>query len=291
MTPSKAIIVFLEIISLLSFINSFSFIVIESAKEKDNSSPKPGVITFTISGRISEGFDADKLFLIKSEIYKDYDLLSNKNAECIIPRSPQADFGDTINSKCEIDLQSFQSANKIKFKEFFSNDEKLEIKDKRNYVLDNILSFTQKLDIKPDMDFIVSNMKSLGCTGNKFTFGIEGEISKYWVDKFNFNITLNEQNRIEAECQCPNVYFNSDAMINCTITVLNDFNFMENLKRGIEIKENIYNTINSKSEKKLLRIKIKNDKERIELRDFNCNPNSNNNNDYEQRERENRGYQ
>ena len=301
MRTSKTFIFLLEIISLLSFINSFSFFVVESAKEKENPPSKAGILTFTINGRISEGFDTNKLFIIKTDIYEDNNLLSNKNAECIIPRAPQADFGDTINANCEIDLQSFPKANKIKFKDFSSNDDKLEINDKKNYVLDNSLSFTQKLDnAKPDLEFIASNIKSLSCLGNKFIFGLEGEINKYWVDKFNFNITLNDQNGIIAECKCPNIYFNSDVMINCTITVLNDNNYIDSLKRGIEIKENLYNVINSKSEKKLFKLKIKNDKDKIELREIKCDPNSNNNNEQRERDRSdneeynrksNRGYQ
>lgn len=293
------IIFYIELFSLFLFINSFSFYVLENAIEKQDSS-KTNILSFTIKGGIDNGYNEDKYFKIQTEIYKDNEYLIKKIADCTLPRYPNAEFGASTNANCELDLSSSPNANKIKFIEFNSNENDVKINDLKKYVLEQNLSFTKKAEIKtdkPDIEFVASNIKSIKCVENKFIFGIEGEINKYWIDKFNFEITLNpNSNPITAKCECPNVYFNSDVTINCTITIQNDYNYINSLRNGIEIKENFYNTINTKSEKKILKIKIKNNQEKIEFRDIRCNPNTNEQNDRDRNNKQdynqqnNRGY-
>ena len=273
------IIFIIEIISLFVYINSLSFYVLDKAKEKENSSSNKNSLTFIIKGGIDTAFDEDKTFKIKTEIYKDNQFIQTKNAECSLPRFPQAEFGATINANCEIDLSSI-NGNKIKFLDFIYDENEIKINDPKKYIFENPLSYTKKIENKPDIEFTAASIKSIKCFENKFIFGINGEINKYWIDKFSFDITLNENQDIPIKCDCPNIYFNSDITINCTITIENDINFINNLKRGIEIKENYINIENSKNEKKLFKLSIKNNKERIEFKEFNCSPNSNNyNND------------
>ena len=142
---SSTILFYIQFLSLLVFINSLSFFILKEAKENENSISK-NTLQFSINGGVDESFSEDKFFKIKTEIYKDYNLLTSKNAECTIPRSPQAEFGTTIIAKCEIDLSSVQNPNKIKFKEFNTNDnDNLQVKDLKNYVLEQSLSFTKKI--------------------------------------------------------------------------------------------------------------------------------------------------
>ena len=289
MRTGKIKIIFcIELFSLLVFINSLSFYVLEKANEIPDSSSKTNILSFSIKGGVDQGYNVDKYFKIQIEIYKDNELLIKKTGDCTLPRFPNADFGASINANCELDLSSSPNGNNIKFIEF-NSDSDLSINDLKKYVLEQSLSFTKKVEIKtdkPDIEFTASNIKSLQCFENKFIFGIEGEINKYWIDKFSFNITLNDNsNPITASCVCPNIYFNSDTTINCTLTIINDFNYIDSLRNGIVIKENFYNTINMKKEKKILKIKIKNNQEKIELKDIRCTPSNNEQNERD-RERE-----
>ena len=295
-TGKIKIIFFIELFSLLSFINSLSFYVLEQAKEIPDSSSKTNILAFSIKGGVDRGYNVDKYFKIQIEIYKDNDFLIKKNGDCTLPRYPNADFGASIDANCELDLSSSTNGNKIKFIEFNSYDSDLSINDLKKYVLEQYLSFTKKAEIKtdkPDIEFTASNIKSIQCIENKFIFGIEGEINKYWIDKFSFNLTLNDNtNPITAKCVCPNIYFNSDVTINCTITIINDFNYINSIRNGIEIKESFYNTINTKNEKKILKIKLKNNQEKIEFNNIRCNPSSNEQNERDrERERNYNDYQ
>ena len=278
---SFKLIFYIELLSLFIIINSFSFYILDNPKEKEDS--KSNSLIFTINGGVDQSFNEDKYFKIQVDVYKDYDKLNENNllVKCTIPKSPSAEFGTSIKATCEIDLLSLPNANKIKFIDFIINDNNLKINDLKKYVLDNSLSFSKKkVELKPDMVFKAEKVKSLKCEGNKFIFGIEGEINKFHVKQFTFDINLNENYPIKANCECPDkyLYFSSVIMINCTIIALNDDTFMENLKKGIEIKANYY-TIKDNDGEKLLQIKIKEDKEKIQFKEFDCNNN-------EQKERE-----
>ena len=271
---SVRIIFVVEILTLLVFINSLSFYVLEEAKENEKSSSKSSILSFTIKGGVDQSFNEDIFFKIKTEIYKENKYLSEKNAECTIPKNPDAKFGTSVIANCEIDLLSTDNPNKIKFISIISNNNKFQLNDINNYVLEKVLSFTKKIETKPDIEFTAASIKTIKCDYNKFIFGIKGDINKYWINSFTFDINLNENNSIKAKCVCPNVIFNSEITINCTITISTDNDFMENLKKGIILKENFYK-ITDKDAEKLLKFKIKNDKETIELKDFNCNPDNN----------------
>ena len=53
--------------------------------------------------------------------------------------------------------------------------------------------------------------------------------------------------------------------------MLKDNKFKESVKKGIEPKESYYNTININDEKKILKIKIKDIKNKITLNEITCN--------------------
>ena len=134
----------IEILSLLITNNCVSFYVQE--KVKDNSSNSK--LSFTINGRIDEGFNENKLFKIQTELYKDDKLLKEKNIECTINKNPDADFGASSVANCEINLIYLSDADTIKFIDFIINDDKLQIKDSKNYVLKNTLKIAKKMRLK-----------------------------------------------------------------------------------------------------------------------------------------------
>ena len=268
---SFSIIFFLEIFSLLVFINSLSFYVLEQAKEYEKSSSKENMLPFTIKGGVDQGFNEDVFFKIKTEFYNDDKYLSEANAECSIPKNPNAEFGTSIQAYCEINLSTTEKANKIKFIKAISGDN-FTFNDLKNYVIENSFTFTSKTIVnkKPDFIFTAAKIKTIKCEEQKFIFEISGEMSKYWIDSFSFDMNINDSNSVSAKCECPNIYFNSDVNINCTITISNSNDFMESLKKGIILKETFYKAIDKNGEK-LLKIEIKNNNEKIEFKDFNCN--------------------
>ena len=266
----------IEIFSLFIFIKSIPFYILEQAKQVENLSQKSNVLSFTIKAGINEAFNQDKSFQIQSEIYNDVELLKKTNIDCSIPKSPDADFGTKIDINCEIDLLTISDGNKVKFLEFISNsDDDLNIIDRNNNILGNYLSFTIKTNNKQDYEFTTESINSIKCFENKFVFGLKGEIDKYWIKGFSFNITWNDNFPLSAKCVCPNVYFSSEIMINCTLELINDDTFINNLNKGIIIKENIYEAIDSNNEKKIIKINIKDNKEKIELNEIECEKNVN----------------
>ena len=294
---SFQIIFYIELLSLIILINSIPFYILEKAKEDENPSLKSNILSFTIKAGVNEAFTQDKYFQIQSEIYKDYEILKKTNIECSIPKSPDADFGTKININCEIDLLSTPDGNKIKFLDFYVNsDDNLEILDKNYNIIGNYLIFNKKIETKPDYEFVAENITSIKCFENKLIFGIKGEVNKYWIKGFSFNITWNEDNPIKAICECPNIYFTSETNINCTLELLNDDKFINNLNKGIIIKEKIYNAIDLNNEKKLVKISIKDYKEKLLLNRIDCDlnfngQNKNNNYDMEFNRKSNRGDQ
>ena len=276
------VIFLIEILSLLISINCVSFYVSEQVKEDNSSSLK---LSFKINGRIDEGFKEDKYFKIKTELYKDDKLLQEKNIECTLNKNPDADFGAPSIANCEIDFVSLSNADTIKFIDFIINDDKLEIKDSKNYVLKNTLKLTKKIEPKPDIEFFAIKMKSLKCEGNNFMFGIDGEIDKMYISKFTFELNINST---KAKCMCPEsfLYFSKSLTINCTLTILENVDFLETLKKGIEIKESLYKFIDKNDNEKILKIKIKGNKENILFKDFNCNPNNDKENESKEKDME-----
>ena len=230
------VISLIEILSLLIAINCVSFYVQEKVKEDNSSNSK---LSFKINGRIDEGFNEDKLFKIQTELYKDDKLLKEKNIDCTINKNPDADFGASSVANCEINLNYLSDADTIKFIDFIINDDKLQIKDSKNYVLKNTLRIAKKIETRPDIEFWAEKIKSLKCEGNDFMFGIDGEVEKMYVSKFTFDLNINS---IKAKCKCPEsfLYFSKILTINCTITIEKSEAFMEKLKNGIEIKESYY---------------------------------------------------
>ena len=263
---SFRMIFYIELLSLLVFINSFSFYILEKAKEIEN--PSKTSLSFTINGGVDQAFNEDKFFKIKTQIYKDLELITNKNAECRIPSSPHAEFGTTINVKCELDLLSSQNANNIKFIEFVINDDDLMVNDLKKYVLESNLFFSKKIEMNVDIEFTAENIKLVKCSEDIFVFGIKGEFSGTFIRSFYFNITLNDNEQLITKCESPDIYISKEETINCTLV---NYKSLESLKNGIIIKESYYKAINIKNEEKILKIKIK-DNNKIELRDINCSP-------------------
>jgi len=264
---SFRMIFYIELLSLLVFINSFSFYILEKAKEIDN--PSKTSLSFTINGGVDQAFNEDKFFKIKTQIYKDLELITNKNAECRIPSSPQAEFGTTINVKCELDLLSSQNANNIKFIEFVINDNDLMINDLKKYVLESNLFFSKKIEMNADIEFTAENINLVKCSEDIFVFGIKGEFSSTFIRSFNFNITLNDNEQLKTKCESPDIYISKEETINCTLV---NYKSLESLKNGIIIKESYYKAININNEEKILKIKIKDNNNKIELKEINCSP-------------------
>ena len=267
---SLKIIFYIEIFSLLGFINSLSFHLLKGAQQNENSE-KSTILKFNISGGIDDGFNEDKHFKIRIEVYKEYQLLTEQFVDCTIPKMPNAKFGESIYTLCEADLKSSPDAEDIKFLEFIPKEDDLNIIDNKKYVLGKTL-ILQKKQMDPDVEFVAQSVKTIKCVENKFIFGIRGEINKYWIDSFDFNIELNNHFTNKVKCTCPNVYFNSDITINCTITASREDNIIFSLSNGLEIKEHLYKVVNSKNETKLFKLKVKNNSDKLEFTGFNCNP-------------------
>ena len=285
---SLKIIFCIEILCLFNFINSLSFYFLKGAQQNENSE-KSTIFSFTINGGIDQGFDEDKHFKIQIEVYKGYQLLTEDYAECIIPKQPTAEFGVSIQAKCESDLKSSPDADDVKFLQLIPREDDLKIYDIQKHVLGKTLTLAKR-QMNPDIEFTAQSVKTLKCIDNKFIFGIRGEISKYWIDSFDFDIEVNNHFTNKIKCTCPNVYFNSDITINCTITVSREDNVIFSLSNGLEIKEHLYNVVTSKNEKKLFKLKVKNNSDRLEFNGFNCNPSYDDKNDRNKDRNDNEEY-
>ena len=257
------------LISLLNSINSVNFFPLENAKEQQ--SLNNSLLILEIKGVVSSAVNNNLSFSIESELYKDNELISGKNyINCTIPKNPKAVFGTVIISKCEFDLFYTPLANTILFSKFISNIKKLKIEDPNNYILGQNLTFSKNLNITPNFEYVVEDLKSVECLDNKYTLGIIGEIDRIFVSSFNFNFTINPNTFIKANCTSPYIYFTRKTMINCTIDLIkDDTNFEKEINKGIILKENYYRVINEEGEK-ILKMKIGNNKTKIEFKDLNC---------------------
>ena len=264
----------------LNLINSFCFFPLKEAKEEISLNNTN--LIFSIKGAVDSSFKEDINFLIESEFYKDNELLSNKKyVNCKIQKSPKAVFGTQINALCEFDLLYEPTSNKILFSKFISDTNMVKIDDPNNFILGKNLSFSKIINITQNYEFNIEGLKSINCFQNNYTFGIIGEIDKIFVSSFTFNLTINPSSPIKAQCKSPYIYFTRKTMINCTINILNnDTDFINNLNKGIEIKENYYRVINEEGEK-ILKIKIGNQNEKMELNNYNCSDENQVNNEKE----------
>ena len=258
------------ILSSMNIIYSLGIFPIENSKEEQSLNNT--ILVFTIKCAVDSAINDNLTFKIESELYKDEELLSKKNyVECFIEKNNKAVFGTQITTKCEYDLFYHPTANKILFVNFISDPDTLKMNDPNNYVLGRNLTFIKHIDIMPHFEYVVAELKSIECIKNNYVFGIIGEIDKIFVSSFAFNLAINQNSSIEAKCQSPNIYFTKKTMINCTITILNnDPNFIAGINQGIELKDNYYKIINEEGQK-ILKIKIGNNKNKIELKNFSCN--------------------
>ena len=216
---SFTILFYILLLYLLVYTNSVSIYILEKAKELDDSS-KTTSLSFNISGGVDQRFNEDKLFKIKTEIYKDTNLLETKNTECKIPRSPQASFGTQLIISCEIDLISSKEANNIKFIDFVPNEnDDLKIHDINKHILGNILSFSKKIEIKFDIEFIAESIQFVKCLEDKYIFSLKGQYASTFIRIFTFDLPLNLNEQLKAKCESPDVYVSKDELINCTLIV------------------------------------------------------------------------
>ena len=256
-------------ISILNKINSVNFFPLENAKEEP--SLNNSFLKLEIKGVVSSAVNKNLSFSIESELYKDNELISDKNyINCSIPKNPKAVFGTVTISKCEFDLFYTPIANKILFSKFISDINELKIEDPNNFILGQNLTFSKNLNISPNFEIIVEDLKTVKCLDNKYIFGIIGEIDRIFVSSFIFNFIINPNAYIKAKCISPYIYFTKKTMINCTIDLIkNDNNFEKELDKGIILKENYYRIINEEGEK-ILKIKIGNNDKKIELKELKC---------------------
>ena len=261
-------IIVLALILNLNSINSLKFFPIENAKE--DKSFNNSFLIFTIKGVVDSNINNNINFSIEIKLYKDNELISEKNnANCSIPKNTRAIFGTQIISKCEIDLFYTPLTNKILFSKFISDSNLIIIEDQNKNVLGKNLTFYKYINITPDFEYIVKDIKSVKCLKNEYSFGIIGEINKIFVGSFIFNFTINPSSFIKAKCEYPFIYFNKKTMINCKIKLLNNDIFFENLNKGIVLKENYFRIYNDEGEK-ILKIKLGNNKDIIELKELSC---------------------
>ena len=261
-------IIFNIIIILLYFINSsksLTFFPLEKANVEeflDNSF----LLYFKIKGAVDSAINQNISFQIQIDIYRNYELLDNKKyIECFIPKNSYAIFGTIVNSTCKFDLINTPLSNKIRFTNFIIDSNIIKIDDRKNFILGNNLTFSKSNNIIPNFEYIVEYLKIIKCNEDNFTFGIVGEIDKIFVSSFTFNLTINENSTINAICESPYIYFTRKIMINCTLNILND----SDINQGIKLKENFYKVVNEEGEK-ILKIKIGNNKEKIEINKLNC---------------------
>ena len=58
----------------------------------------------------------------------------------------------------------------MKFINVISNNNKFQLNDINNYVIEKVLSFTKKIETKPDLEFTAASIKTIKSTlSHKFT--------------------------------------------------------------------------------------------------------------------------
>ena len=224
------------------------------------------LLNLKIKGAVDSPISQNISFQIQIDVYKNNELLDNKKyIECFIPKNNYAIFGSKVNSNCKFDLINTPLANKIKFTNFSYDSNIIKIDDRKNFILGNNITFSKNINITPNYEYIVEDLKIIKCMEDNFTFGIIGEIDKIFVSSFIFNLTINENSTINATCESPYIYFTRKTMINCTLNISNN----SDINHRIHLKENFYKITNEEGEK-ILKIKIGNNKDKIELNQLNC---------------------
>ena len=278
------IISLLIISTLLILINSQTVYILNKAEESKSSDDN--ILKFNIEAGLSEPLNLEIPFEIESEFYDSNKFINSKKIICKIPESPDASFGTKIIIKCEIDLDKIDclKSNKIKFIKFYENDlyKDIKIKDDRKNILENELIYEKRIkeekeekkelkDIKPDIIFTAESININKYTNNQLILLIKGKYDSFFTLAFEFDLILN--NNIQSKCQSPNLIFEKEATINCTLILeLRDHNFLEKIQNGISIKENIYKIRRSGIEEKTLKFSIK-EGDKLEIKDFNFNKN------------------
>ena len=261
-------IIFNIIILLSYFVNSsksLTFFPLDKA-EVEEVLDNTFLLNFKIKGAVDSSIDQNITFQIQIEVYRNSELLSyNKSIDCLIPKNSYARFGTKVNSTCKFDLINTPLANKIKFTNFIVDSNIIKIDDRQNFILGNNIIFSRSNNITPNFEYIVEDIKIIKCMDGNLKFGILGEIDKIFVSSFNFNLIINQNSSIKALCESPYIYFTKKTMINCTLNISNN----SDISQKIELKENYYKVMNEDGEK-ILKIKIGNNKDKMELKYLNC---------------------
>ena len=279
----KNVFVLFLLSSFLLLINTQTIYILESAKEK--SSSDKNILSFDIKAGINENIESNINFQIESEFYDGNNYIKQKNIGCIIPKTLDVSFGSKIDIKCSIDLYEIEclKSNKVKFIRLIKN-ENLEISDLKQNIIGNDLIYEKRIkeekkkekekekekEIKADIVFTAESIKVEKFIGNKLIFIIKGQYNSMFTLGFDFELIINNNDNIKSKCNSPNLIFEKQANINCTLIIEPDI--FDSLSNGIEINENIYKIKRSFKEEKVLQFKIKND-EKLEIKDFKKNEN------------------
>ena len=261
----------------LEIINSQSIFILESAKEK--LSFDKNVLSFNIEAGINEAITSDINFQIESEFYSGDNYIKDGRIKCTIPKTLDASFGTKINITCSIDLYELDclKADKVKFIKFIKNED-LKIEDKKQNVITNNLIFEKRIkeetkkekekkeEIEADYEFIAEKVTLSQYIGNKLIFSIHGQYDSRFMPEFEFDLIINKN--IKSQCKSPSLFLTKEGDISCTL-IIETYNndFLEKVKDGIEIRENIYRIKSSYNNEKIFKFSIK-DKDKLEILDF-----------------------
>ena len=270
----KIFLFFLTSSFLISLITSQSIFILQSAEEKKSSDKN--ILSFEIEAGITENIESKTQFQILSEFYENDNYIKDINIGCEIPRVTDATFGTKIKIKCSVDLYEKEclKANKIKFIKFIKEGD-LKISDNKQNVIGNDLIFEKRIkeekkkeeiNIKADIEFTAENIRLDKYINNKLIFLIQGQYNSIFTLGFDFNLNIN--NNIKAACRSPNLIFEKEAKINCSLSI--DSTNLESIKDGITIKEDIYKIRRTFTEEKVLKFRIKSG-DKLEIKEFNLN--------------------
>ena len=269
---------FLFIISLhIYLINAENIFILESAVEKPSSNKN--ILSFEIKAGIIESIESNIEFQIESEFYENDKYIKDKNIDCNIPRTLEASYGTQITIKCLIDLYEADclKANKVKFLKF-KKDENLKIDDHKQNVLLNNLIFEQRYKeekkkeekkVKADIEFNAEKVIVEQYKNNKLIFLIKGQYNSIFTLGFDFDLIVNKE--FKAKCRSPNLVFEKEAKINCTLEIdMSDYKLINSMQNGIVIEENVYKIHRLLTEEKVFKFSIK-DGDKLEIKDLNKN--------------------
>ena len=242
----KNVFVLFLLSSFLLLINTQTIYILESAKEK--SSSDKNILSFDIKAGINENIESNINFQIESEFYDGNNYIKQRNIGCIIPKTLDVSFGSKIDIKCSIDLYEIEclKSNKVKFIRLIKN-ENLEISDLKQNIIGNDLIYEKRIkeekkkekekekekEIKADIVFTAESIKVEKFIGNKLIFIIKGQYNSMFTLGFDFELIINNNDNIKSKCNSPNLIFEKQANINCTLII--EPNIFDSLSNGIEI--------------------------------------------------------